>query len=461
MKKNIFIFAFLLSLFTACESKLDIVPKGQAVLTTVEELESLLNQRYGFSTPMGDLALICNEACAYMSTVSTAYSQPNTLEHAYLFWDESIDRATLSTSDATYNSIYQYVNYMNVILDKIDDAEGDAHTKEVIIAEAHIMRAYLHWLGVNIYAKQYDEATAATEGGIAYVTDIDVSKQKEKLTVQAVYDNILADCAQEYIDALPDEAPSCIRAGKSWGYAVRAKVLMQMKRYDEALAMANKALEYQDAIEDRSYIVETGMWSLNYDSPNNILFMAGMISPVMELISPETVAKFEEGDYVKDYDFMTWDDVSGEATSGVPGSSYCFAFGVWGNSFGLTVERIMYVAAECYIRSGEIETGLGLVNDIRELRIHKDFYQPFSADTEEEAMALLQDAKWIECIGTYENFFDCKRWNTEERYRRTITKTIPINDEEMTFSIAPDSPLWVLPFPSNAVQYNSSLTQNY
>ena len=461
MKKNIFIFAFLLSLFTACESKLDIVPKGQAVLTTVEELESLLNQRYGFSTPMGDLALICNEACAYMSTVSTAYSQPNTLEHAYLFWDESIDRATLSTSDATYNTIYQYVNYMNVILDKIGDAEGDAHEKEVIIAEAHIMRAYLHWLAVNIYAKQYDEATAATEGGIAYVTDIDVSKQKEKLSLQEVYDNILADCAQEYIDTLPDEAPSCIRAGKSWGYAVRAKVLMQMKRYDEALAMANKALEYQDAIEDRSYIVETGMWSLNYDSPNNLLFMASMISPRMELISPETVAKFEEGDYVKDYDFMAWDDVSGEATSGVPGSSDCFAFDVWGNSFGLTVERIMYVAAECYIRSGEIETGLGLVNKIREKRIHKDFYQPFSADTEEETMALLQDAKWIECIGTYENFFDCKRWNSEDKYKRTITKTIPINDEEMTFSIAPDSPLWVLPFPSNAVQYNSSLTQNY
>ena len=121
----------------------------------------------------------------------------------------------------------------------------------------------------------------------------------------------------------------------------------------------------------------------------------------------------------------------------------------------------MYVAAECYIRSGEIETGLGLVNKIREKRIHENNYQPFSADTEEEAMALLQDAKWIECIGTYENFFDCKRWNSEDKYKRTITKTIPINDEDMTFSIAPDSPLWVLPFPSNAVQYNSSLTQNY
>lgn len=459
MKKKIFIFAFLLSLFTACENKLDIVPKGQAVLTTFEELESLLNQRYGFSSPMGDLALICNEACAYMSQVSTVYSQPNTLEHAYLFWDESIDRAALSTSDATYQYIYQYVNYMNVILDKIDNATGDGHEKEVVSAEAHIMRAYLHWIGVNMYAKQYDEATAATEGGIPYVTDIDVTAQKEKLTVQEVYDKILSDCAQEYIDVLPDEAPSCVRAGKSWGYGVRAKVLMQMKRYDEALAMANKALEYQDAIEDRSPILETGMWSLNYDSPNNLLFMAGMVSPCMELISPETVAKFEEGDYVKDYDFMTWSD--GEAMSGVPGSSYCLAFGVWGNSHGLTVERIMYVAAECYIRSGEIETGLGLVNNIRQYRIHPDYYQPFTADTEEEAMKLLQDAKWIECIGTYENFFDCKRWNTEEKYKRTITKTIPINGEERTFSIAPNSPLWVLPFPANAVQYNSSLTQNY
>ena len=94
----------------------------------------------------------------------------------------------MATSDATYTTIYKYVNYMNVILDKIDDAEGNAHEKEVIIAEAHIMRAYLHWLGANIYAKQYDEATAETEGGIPYVTDIDVSQQKEKQTLQTVYD---------------------------------------------------------------------------------------------------------------------------------------------------------------------------------------------------------------------------------------------------------------------------------
>ena len=233
MKKKIFIFAFLLSLFTACENKLDIVPKGQAVLTTLEELESLLNQRYGFSSPMGDLALICNEACAYMSQVSTVYSQPNTLEHAYLFWDESIDRAALSTSDATYQYIYQYVNYMNVILDKIDDAIGDEHEKEVVSAEAHIMRAYLHWIGVNMYAKQYDEATAAQLGGIAYVDNTNVGEQKTKLTLKEVYERILADCSDEVLAKLiQSHVDDPCRFGVDFGYGVRAKVLFQMKHYD-------------------------------------------------------------------------------------------------------------------------------------------------------------------------------------------------------------------------------------
>lgn len=71
---------------------------------------------------------------------------------------------------------------------------------------------------------------------------------------------------------------------------------------------------------------------------------------------------------------------------------------------------------------------------------------------------MLQRAKWIECIGTYENFFDCKRWNTEANYKRTITRSL---GDYGTFSIKPESPLWVLPFPANATRYNPTLTQNY
>lgn len=453
------------SLWISCEDKLDIIPKGQTTLSTLTDLETLFNQRYSLSTPF-DLGLICNEQYDYESPVSLIQSQPNTLNYAYLFYDENVDRANLATSDGRYNSIYEYVNYMNVILDKIDEAEGDAVRKESVAAEAHIMRAYLHWLVVCIHAQQYDEATAATLGGVPYVTDVDVTTQKTKLTLAETYERILEDCSEEYINLLPDVAPDVLRAGKAWGYAVRAKVLMQMKRYDEALPMALKSLEYNNTLEDRSSVLVNNDWVLEWDAPNNLILMSGMISPFMVIISVETAALFEPGDYVKDYGYSfgfveegneLWNETAGTSYSGVEGACMFYGMDAYANAMGITVDRMYYTAAECYIRTGEIQEGLDLVNDVRRLRIHPDDYEDFTASTEEDAMALLQRAKWIECIGTYENFFDCKRWNTEEKYRRTITRTLP----QGTYTLSPDSPLWVLPFPLNAVQYNSSLTQNY
>ena len=48
-----------------------------------------------------------------------------------------------------------------------------------------------------MHAKQYDEATAAQLGGIAYVDNTNVGEQKTKLTLKDVYERILADCSDE------------------------------------------------------------------------------------------------------------------------------------------------------------------------------------------------------------------------------------------------------------------------
>lgn len=513
MKRIWFIMA-LWTLLAACENKLDITPKGMTVLETVDELETLLNQEYTLGT-VTDLGIVCNECYSLAENAVTALSVPNTLKYAYLAYDESIDRAALTTSDGMYTPIYRYVNYMNVILDKLDEAEGDEVKKVRLAAEARIMRAYLHWLAVNIYAKQYDEATAETAGGVAYVTDLNVETEKTKLSVAEVYRLILEDCSEENIANLPDVAPDVCRAGKAWGYAVRAKVLMQMKKYGDALQCALKSLEYQDALEDRSSIEMTGNWFLHRTASNNMLFINGpTVAPFGEILSRETAGMFEEGDYVRYYSMMdlgggddeeegddewededynadesenwenddwsdeedddfgdieipidpnpmgVWNSLFGMSIGGISGALMNFSLFTYVNVYGITVDRMYYTAAECYIRTGEIDRGLRLVDDVRRLRIHPDFFSAYegTANTEEEAMALLQPAKWIECISTYENFFDCKRWNTEAKYRRTITREVPGFG---TYTLAPDSPLWVFPFPNSAVRYNPSLTQNY
>ena len=108
--KKIFIMALsAILLLGACDDKLDIVPKGQTTLSTVNDLELLLNQEYGFEVdPYSDLGLICNESlCGMLANVQEILSQPNTLNYANLAYDESVDRATLAQNDGRQKSLYK------------------------------------------------------------------------------------------------------------------------------------------------------------------------------------------------------------------------------------------------------------------------------------------------------------------------------------------------------------------
>ena len=73
-------------------------------------------------------------------------------------------------------------------------------------------------------------------------------------------------------------------------------------------------------------------------------------------------------------------------------------------------------------------------------------------------MEELQQAKFIECIATFENFFDRKRWNTEEKYKKNITRHVPDSGD---YTITPESPLWVFPFPVQVMNNNPTFKQNY
>lgn len=157
-----------------------------------------------------------------------------------------------------------------------------------------------------------------------------------------------------------------------------------------------------------------------------------------------------------------WNSLFGMMMVGVVGSAQYYGVGAYANTYGITSDRMYYTLAELFIRTGRIADGMALVNKVRRHRIHPDQYVDLTADNEADAMTLLQNAKWIECISTYENFFDCKRWNTEAAYQRTITRTIMDLEGNMEmYSIAPDSKLWVFPFPLSATRKNPTLTQNY
>lgn len=448
------------SLLLASCGDLDIVPEGQTTLTKTSDLELLLNEKQLYDEPCDFLGVVVNETYGRnYTTVANQLHTPNTLSYAYLSYDESVDRAKLNTSDNFYNNAYKYVNTMNVLLGKIDGAKGDDNLKPAIKAEARITRAYYLYLVANIYAKQYDAATAAGNGGIAYPTDA-VIENKPQLSLQECYDKMLEDCSDENIAALRDDN-YINRVSKTSGNAIKAMILFQMKRYSEALPYALKALQYKDKIDDRSLCKESGVWKSMPNDEHVMLHISSYMSiwlyPTGEQLSKETASLFEQGDYVKDYTDY-WNPTYGEADSGIPGCLEAQSASTYLTPWGFTVENVMYMAAECYIRTGKIQEGLNLVNKVRQHRIAPSHYQPYSATGEQEAMALLQKAKFVECISSFINFFDRKRWNTEEGYKKTLVRDL---GEAGKYQIAPDSKIWIWPFPVRVMEKNKNFHQNY
>ena len=464
---SVTLLAFALAMvFTACEKQLDIVPKGKVTLGTVEELELLLNQEYSIGDlPADGLGLLCGETLGMFDQVTSVLAQTNTCKYAYMAFDETVDRASITTQDERYDGIYRNINYMNVVISGLPDAAGDASRKPALEAEARVMRAYFHWLAAVIYARQYDPATATTDGGIAYVTNTDVTEQKQKLTLADTYDCILKDVSDEVIAQLPaDHGDLAMRGDRAWGNAVRAMVLTQMKRYADALPYALEAIRLRPQMFDRSTIKATGTWTQGQSSDNNFLYMTGSgirVSPFAVILSKETWAFFDANDYVLLYDQPNgWSLTYGKDFSGIDGVPAYMGFGAQCNVYGLTSEQLHLVAAECLIRTGEIQQGLQLMDQVQALRI--EGYVPAATThpsaTEAQAMALLQRAKWLENIATPFNFFDMKRWNTEAAYARIITRNL---GSQGTYRLAPTSPLWTMPFPLKATRYNPTLTQNY
>lgn len=456
----------LLAVLSSCDDKLDITPRGFSTLNTVDDIGAVLNREWRVFDNDFNHELVTGNLFAYYSTPAEVFAVKNTVEYAYIFGDESIDRVALCESDYRYKELYENIKYCNIVACKLPDTEGDEYTKNRFIAQARVLRAWFHFIIVNFWAAQYDEATAASTGGVAYVDNIDFGAEKTKLTVAQVYEKILADCSDnllECLDKTPTDDP--FRFEADFGYAVRARVLFQMKRYEEAAVYARKALDINPTIEDRSTIVNKGTWESTFNAPNHYMFiLSNFITNLSEYsyktLTPEFLALIEQGDYVRYYsrseDWKDYEDI----LVGTKGSMMYNPQGApRANVWGIRAEQMYYVLAESLIRTGHIDEGLEQVDKVRRYRIHPEHYKAFkgTASTEREAMKLLSKAKTVECILTIENFLDCKRRNTEPEYAADIVRHI---DDFGDFTIRPNSPLWIYPFPMNATNFNPSLTQN-
>lgn len=460
--KTILLAAACMLTMASCDGFLDLAPKGKNTLSSLDDLETLLNDNYagGWGGFIANLLLITNEAYPYSNTTPAGFvTGSKGLTYGYLTYDETVDRPSLTESDGFYNTTYKKIASYNVLISKIGEVEGDPARKSEMVAEARVLRAYMHWMLVNVYAKAYDPATATSEGGIPYVTDVDFGLKNPKQTVAQVYAKLMEDLDDQVIAQVSETPSSFQRPSRAFAYAVRAKVRLSMRQYADALSDAGKALGYNSTMEDRRPYEVTGLVRVR-NAADNYLYMPGSdLLPNSYTVSAEWIQLYEQGDVMRYYTNL-YEDAS--AVKAIPGcytwkngTNYQF------NSLGIRTEDMVLLKAECLARTGNVQAAMTTLNSLRTLRIKASDYQPLTATTEAQAMAHIIKVSRIEFLFTHNNFFNLKRWNTEDAYQQNITRTIPMADGTHTYTLKPGSSYWIMPFPKNATDNNPSLTQNY
>lgn len=452
----------LLACLCSCDDYLSNVPKGQRIPTTLNDFSVMLADEYtNCREDVTQALVLLNDRY-----VSDGYLSYYELWNANYFWDENADRIAMNKSDeTTYYNGYAGISTANLIIENAPTAtEATDAERGQVIAQAKILRAMKYFTLVNYYAKTYNAATAATDGGVPLITSAEVGATYTQPSVQEIYDFIVQDIS-EALPALPERALNVLYADKATAYALAARVYLQMGNYQEALASAGEALKRNDRLFDwvAFYNDNAAVLSvpdvyqsitspMGFDYEENYIFCHGNNSYSGNDLQmrEDRGNRFEQGDahFMSRWKIRT-----------MAGSTYYNPnMGGYFNRGGLTTTEVYLIQAECLARTGNVAGAMDVLNKVRQKRILPEYYQPLTASSADEAIDMIIKVKGDALVQTIIPFCDARRLNLEPAHARTLTKV----ENGQQYTLSPSSHMWVMPFPMGAVKNsgNGTVTQN-
>jgi hypothetical protein len=466
--KNLYILILSLIILTvtSCEDYTDITPKGSLVIETADqflEMVSLPNRGY----PINNFQYLSDDQ--WMREANVIGKTPN-IDIINFTFDETTDRVSLMNSSSFYNQAYNYINRWNTIISLVDNSTGDEKTKQLAKAEAKIYRAYDHFLLVNTYAKAYDPQTAATDGGICIMDKFDLEAQPSKSTVAQVYEFIQKDI-EEALPYIQEKPLDVYHPSLAFAYAFKAKVHLFKREIESAKEAAEKSLTYNNQIFDMvAYNKLGGPTVVAVPAANNVevlsyMYMTGyneMNFAQSYVISPELRTLFGTNDARFNLFFNT-----ASTTNLDQGSNTAY----WATQYtrffyptvGMKTPEVYLMLAECYAREDKFNDAVTVLNTLRAKRIVSGTVNLAVPTTRKETMELVINERRKELLLGFNRFFDLKRLNNETEYAKTITRVFPIVNKtvpQKTYTLQPNSRLYIMPFPLSVLQKNPNLTLN-
>ncbi|NLC75952.1 MAG: RagB/SusD family nutrient uptake outer membrane protein, partial [Clostridiales bacterium] len=426
--KKILYFIMIICLSASCNDFIDVIPKGNTIPETVDDLGKMMNlgtfsEEYSLSEISYDISIAGLYCDDYNVTQDPAqsYYMLNYVPAVVTMvtWGDPAE-----TSDMFWNGLYKSNYIANYVLENIDEVkDGVAYDRSEVKGRALVHRAMNYFLLVNLYSKSYNHSTASSDPGVPLVLEPSLSAQLPRASVEEVYKQIVEDLNLA-VTLLKTELPETHNIpGLAAAYALRSRVCLWMQNYDQAYADASKA-------------IESGASLIDYNTCSQVLPpygpMAGINGyPKPAAINPEYIYARNNTEVLPALytDRMmaivdTENDLRYTLFSYYVNGVLQMFYNHLSNS-GISSGEIWITKAEAALRKSnpDVAEAVSTLDELRINRIKSDAYQPTSISDNDLLLKEILNERRREVRLCELSFFNVKRLNQDPSTARAMKRT--------------------------------------
>src|SRR5690606_21486189 len=421
----------------ACSGEfLEVKPQRQQVIVeTLQDVEALLDNS-NILNRTDYYRMISDGDFYYTDSKVTSISE---VQRNLYLWAVDIDPAGLHLTP--WDLPYQQIMYANIALETLREMTDDGDEENVrneLYGRALFFRAWAHYQLLQDFAEGYDPAVDA-QPGVPIIMDSSCPNNIPRGSLRNAY-RAITDDLTEARAYLPQQTSIKTRPSMQAVYALLARIYLNLHDFENALLSAEKALEINRSLLDFNAVSRNAVLpfsSFNFSKQPEIIFFTSSNIPLV----PTPGIQIEEGLYSyyhnehrRKYLFFNNDRLYNGTYSGA--SAYHFT--------GLATDELYLVKAECLVRLGRPEEGVGAAEELLQHRFLDNAIAGNTADRDNPLRWVLEERR-KELVGRGTRWSDLKRLNRDVQTRSDLIRTyqgerykLPANSSRYVFAIPAD-----------------------
>lgn len=447
----ILLMVMALSLSSCQKEFLDKKPnKAILVPTTLSDFQAILDNSNTMNSAPGMNILAADD----LDNTADGLDQVELpLERNAFLWATDVYEGLPITPD--WDTSYQQIFYANVVLDGLEALEQTSSQAKQLRGSALFYRSFALYQLLQLFARPFDPATAATDPGVPVPLTANVNNRPGRGTVAETYRQLTEDL-KTAADLLPQVNGLPTRPSQAAAYGLLARVYLTMQQYGQAADAANNCLELNGRLLDYNHLDPASgaplPASIQGTNPEVLFYAANLYS---FYFLPSTVIAAElAGSYAAD-------DLRKNVLIEQNGPDRNFKGSYTGDLFsyglftGLATDEMYLTRAEAFVRTNRIADALKDLNLLLRNRYQSGTFSPVTLSDPEQLLRLILAERRKEMPGRGTRWTDLRRLNQDSRFALTLKREIAGTE----YTLLPNSLRYLFPIPDNEVNA-SGIAQN-